>query len=103
MLAYAIKLTRDPGGVTRDDTEALGRAGFGDRAILDICQVAAYYNYVNRLADGLGVELEEGWTDEDCTVTRAEFERCDEGRSDEGRNKGDRSEEDEALNGPGRS
>ena len=44
--------------MNRDDVEALRRAGFADAAILDICQVAAYYAFVNRLADGLGVELE---------------------------------------------
>lgn len=74
MLDYAVKLTRDPGAMTRGDVEALGAAGFDDHAILDICQVASYYNYVNRLADGLGVELEEGWKDEECTLTRGEFE-----------------------------
>lgn len=74
MLDYAVKLTRDPGSMTRADAEALRAAGFNDRAILDICQVVSYYNYVNRLADGLGVELEEGWTDEECTLTREEFE-----------------------------
>ena len=74
MLDYAIKLTRDPGSVTAADAGALRTAGFDDRAILDICQIVAYYNYVNRLADGLGVELEEGWEKEDCTLTREEFE-----------------------------
>ena len=74
MLDYAVKLTRDPGAITPADAEALRTAGFDDRAILDICQIVSYYNYVNRLADGLGVELEEGWIDEDCTLTRGEFE-----------------------------
>ncbi len=36
--------------------------------------MACYYNYVNRLADGLGVELEASWPEEDYTLTRAEFE-----------------------------
>ena len=82
MLDYAVKLTRDPGGMTTGDIEALRAVGFDDHGILDICQVVAYYNYVNRLADGLGVELEEGWRDEACTLTRAEFEalRGDRGR-----------------------
>ena len=73
MLDYAIKLTRDPGGMTAGDTGALRKAGFSDRAILDICQVVSYYNYVNRLADGLGVGLEEQWRDEDLTLSREEF------------------------------
>ncbi len=80
MLAYAVRLTGDPGGMTGEDTGALRRAGFDDRAILDICQVTAYYNYVNRLADGLGVALEEGWTDEDCTLAPAEFAQRRESR-----------------------
>lgn len=74
MLDYAVKLTREPGAMTPGDVEALRTAGFDDHAILDICQIASYYNYVNRLADGLGVELEEGWKDEECTLTREEFE-----------------------------
>ena len=58
MLRYVQKLTRAPAGMNRDDVEALRQAGFADAAILDICQVAAYFAFVNRLADGLGVELE---------------------------------------------
>ena len=44
-----------------DDVIALRKSGFSDRAILDIAQVAAYYAYVNRIADGLGVSLEDYW------------------------------------------
>ena len=58
MLDYAAKLTRTPGAMERSDVEALRTAGFSDEAILDINQVTAYYAFVNRLADGLGVELE---------------------------------------------
>jgi len=58
MLRYVVKLTRTPGDMIRDDVEALRAAGFTDRDILDIAGVAAYYGYVNRIADGLGVELE---------------------------------------------
>ncbi len=58
MLDYAAKLTRTPHRMTRADTEALHKAGFDDAAILDICLVSAYYAFVNRIADGLGVELE---------------------------------------------
>ena len=75
MLAYAVKLTLRPAGVEEADVEALRALGFEDRAVLDICQVAAYYNYVNRLADGAGVELEEHWTEEELTVTREEWAR----------------------------
>ncbi len=59
MLDYAVKLTREPWTMQKDDVLALRRAGFCDAAILDINQVTGYYAFVNRLADGLGVELEE--------------------------------------------
>lgn len=74
MLEYAVTLTRDPGEVRQDDVDELRSHGFDDTAIHDICHVASYYNYVNRMADGLGVELEERWTDEELTLTREEFE-----------------------------
>ena len=44
--------------VRREDVDELREAGLGDDEILDVCQVTAYYGYVNRLAMGLGVELE---------------------------------------------
>ena len=74
MLDYVIKLTHTPGEMNEADVDALRVVGFDDRGVLDICQVASYYNYVNRLADGTGVELESFWDDEDLTITRAEFE-----------------------------
>lgn len=58
LLAYAERLTVDPGGITRNDVEALRDAGFDDRAIHDACAIIAYFAFVNRIADGLGVELE---------------------------------------------
>ena len=71
MLAYAEKVTREPWAVTRADVDALRAAGFGDAAIHDICQVAAYFNFINRMADGLGVELEAGWAREEFDPTEA--------------------------------
>ena len=44
--------------MNRDDVEALRRYGFDDRASHDACAIVAYFNFVNRIADGLGVELE---------------------------------------------
>ncbi len=58
MLRYVDKLTRTPAKMTKQDVTTLHEAGFSDSAVLDICQVAGYYAFVNRLADGLGVELE---------------------------------------------
>ena len=60
MLAYAVKLTQTPGQMRREDVDALRSAGFSDRDILDIVEVTAYYAYVNRIADGLGVP-DEDW------------------------------------------
>ena len=58
MLEMATKLTREPGKVIESDVGRLRRAGFSDRDILDIVEVTAYYAYVNRIADGLGVGVE---------------------------------------------
>ncbi len=55
MLAYAEKLTRRPSACGPDDLEGLRAAGFDDRGILQITLIASFFNYVNRVADGLGV------------------------------------------------
>ena len=64
MLGFADKLTRTPGQMIEEDVIALRDAGFTDRGILDIVEVTAYYAYANRLADGLGVAVED-WFDDD--------------------------------------
>ena len=74
MLDYAVKLTLAPWEMDDGDVVSLREAGFEDTGILDICQVVSYFNYVNRLADGLGVELEDNWREEDLSITVAEFE-----------------------------
>jgi alkylhydroperoxidase family enzyme len=58
MLEYVEKLTLAPWEMIEADVLRLREAGFSDAAILDINQVTGYYAFVNRLADGLGVELE---------------------------------------------
>jgi uncharacterized peroxidase-related enzyme len=58
MLDYVAKLTRTPAKVNTADLQRLRETGFDDRAILDIAQIAAYFAFVTRLADGLGVQLE---------------------------------------------
>ena len=58
MLAYAEKLTRTPASMTPEDVGALREAGFSEADVLHICEVVAYYAYANRIADGLGIELE---------------------------------------------
>ncbi len=61
MLDYAVKLTSSPADMRQEDVELLRSSGLGDDEILDVCQVTAYYNFVNRMAQGLGVELEDYW------------------------------------------
>ncbi len=58
MLTYVEKLTLRPWDMVVSDVMALREVGFSDGAILDINQVTGYFAFVNRLADGLGVELE---------------------------------------------
>ena len=58
MLHYCMKLTQTPDQMNSKDVEALRKVGYEDRDILHIVEVAAYFAYVNRIADGLGVELE---------------------------------------------
>jgi len=58
MLEYVLKLTLTSSLITVDDTERLRDAGFDDRAIHDICCITAYFAFVNRVSDGLGVDLE---------------------------------------------
>jgi hypothetical protein len=81
MIEYALRLTRQPGAMTEQDVGRLRATGFDDQGILDICQVVSYYNYVNRLADGLGVELEESWGADDMILSRTEFEAMRASRS----------------------
>ena len=61
MLDYAVKLTETPTRVEAADLKILIEAAIDDKAILDINQIVAYFAYVNRVADGLGVELEDFW------------------------------------------
>lgn len=58
MLEYTEKLTLRPWDMDESDVVALRERGFSDGAILDINQVTSYYAFANRLADGLGIELE---------------------------------------------
>ncbi|MCI0484592.1 MAG: NAD(P)H-hydrate epimerase [candidate division NC10 bacterium] len=58
---YAVHLTIAPAALGRTDLDPLRAAGLDDRAIVDVNQVVSYFNYVNRVADGLGVELETHW------------------------------------------
>ena len=59
LIDYAVKLTLEPGKVLREDLETLWTAGIGDSEILDLVLLTAYLNFVNRIAQGLGVEHDE--------------------------------------------
>lgn len=56
---YALKLSRSPQDVTEDDIAQLRNTGLTDAAIHDAAAIVAYFNFVNRIASGLGVDLEE--------------------------------------------
>ncbi|HLG42550.1 MAG TPA: hypothetical protein VI643_04225 [Planctomycetota bacterium] len=58
LVEYAIKLTRAPWEMTRGDVEKLRAAGYSDEAVVDAAQVASFFNYINRVSDGLGVDFE---------------------------------------------
>ena len=55
MLEYVAKLTRDATQCSPEDHGKLRAAGFDDRGILQITLIAAWFNYINKVADALGV------------------------------------------------
>lgn len=59
VLAYADKLTTEPWEVRESDLGAMRDQGLSDRDILEVCEIVGYYAFVNRIADGLGVVLED--------------------------------------------
>ncbi|MEM6705782.1 MAG: hypothetical protein AAF690_23910 [Acidobacteriota bacterium] len=59
MLDYVLRLTDAPATVERADVDGLRSAGWSDLDVLHMAEVAAYYAYVNRIANGLGVQLED--------------------------------------------
>ena len=59
MLSFAVRLTRQPEDMSAADVQKLRGTGFDDRAIHDLVQVVSYFNYINRIADGLGTDPED--------------------------------------------
>ena len=55
MLEHVVKLTKDATKCSREDIQKLRDAGFDDRGILQITLIASWFNYINRVADALGV------------------------------------------------
>jgi len=73
---YAVKLTRTPGAMEKEDVQRLRSVGLDDRQITIAVQVIGYFNYINRVADGLDVES-ENWMSrisrEDWLARKAKF------------------------------
>ena len=67
---YAVRLTLDPGAMAAGDVASLRAHGFSDAAITIATQVVGYFNYINRIADGLGVDAED-WMELDVAEWRA--------------------------------
>lgn len=62
MLQYVEWMTSEPRSIAESDVRSLRVGGWDDRAIHDMSQVISYFNYLNRLADGLGVSPEAEWS-----------------------------------------
>ena len=58
MLEFAEKMTVSPKTMTKDDVDSLHQVGFSDKEILDITHIAALFNYLDRVADALGTQLD---------------------------------------------
>lgn len=58
MLDHVVKLTKDATKVSKNDIQGLRNAGFDDQGILQITLIASWFNYINRVADALGVGRE---------------------------------------------
>ena len=59
MLDFAIKITRDATEVSKSDLDKLRTTGFDDKGILQITLIASWFNYINRVADALGIGRDE--------------------------------------------
>ena len=62
LLDYCVDVTRDPRSGSAAGVERLRKAGWSDEAIHDALQVTGFFNYYDRLADGLGVDPEPEWS-----------------------------------------
>jgi alkylhydroperoxidase family enzyme len=58
-----VKLTHEPASVGNTDVAGLRSHGWSDAGIHDAIQVIAFFNYINRVADGVGIEREPEWAD----------------------------------------
>jgi uncharacterized peroxidase-related enzyme len=58
---FTVRVTRQPSGVGQEDIQQLRDEGWSDAAIHDAIQVVSYFNYINRVADAIGIEDEPDW------------------------------------------
>lgn len=59
----ATKLTLTPADMGQEDVDALRAHGWSDAAVHDAIQVVSYFNYINRIAEAVGIEDEPEWTE----------------------------------------
>ncbi|MFL5241910.1 MAG: carboxymuconolactone decarboxylase family protein [Gemmataceae bacterium] len=60
MIEYVVQLTKDATGINPEHHRRLRETGFDDKAILQITLIASWFNYINRVADALGVGRGDG-------------------------------------------
>ena len=60
LLDYAVRLTKSPSATNKDDLDFLRRHGYSDEQLVDAVQCISYFNFINRVLDGLGVDPEAG-------------------------------------------
>ena len=65
-----MKVTLEPSNVGRADVEAMRAEGWSDTAIHDALQVISYFNYINRIADAVGIDDEPDWAPRSGTTAR---------------------------------
>lgn len=58
LLDFAVKLTKSPADVRQQDLDALRKSGFNDEQLVDAVHCIGYFNFINRVLDGLGVDPE---------------------------------------------
>ncbi len=62
---FAVRLTREPASVSREEIATLREHGWSDAGIHDAIQVVAFFNYINRVADAVGIGPEPEWSGDD--------------------------------------
>ena len=78
MISFALSLTENPEDIRKSEIEKLRAEGLDDAAIVDLVAVAAYFNFINRIALGLGVRLDEALAPgADPGELKKEMERLD--------------------------